>query len=167
MAHQGGGTGAGTTGGGGTGFNILDFFLISDVSILTVVPEPSSIENGYRFIKGGLYRRLRAACRREGTRRLVEAAVDPKNELGLRTPVDLMRRVEAEYPEEATVLRREMSAFRPRFVVNEVRDERDVAIGHQLVAACQRHLGLQHGERCRRRRRTRGRDGARDRSPSR
>jgi flagellar biosynthesis protein FlhG len=128
--------------GAGTSFNILDFFLISDVSILTVVPEPSSIENGYRFIKGGLYRRLRAACQREGTRRLVEAALDPKNDLGLRTPVDLMMRVEAEDPEEAAVLRREMSAFRPRFVVNEVRDERDVAIGHQLVAACSRHLGL-------------------------
>ena len=28
--------------GAGTSFNILDFFLISDVSILTVVPEPSS-----------------------------------------------------------------------------------------------------------------------------
>ena len=39
-------------------------------------------------------------------------------------------------------MRREMSSFHPRFVVNEVRDERDVAIGHQLVAACSRHLGL-------------------------
>jgi flagellar biosynthesis protein FlhG len=128
--------------GAGTSFNILDFFLVSDVSILTVVPEPSSIENGYRFIKGGLYRRLRSASRHEGTRRLVEAALDPKNALGVRTPLDLLRRVEEQDPEEAAVLRREMSSFQPRFVVNEVRDERDVAIGHQLVAACIRHLGL-------------------------
>ena len=46
--------------GAGTSFNILDFFLLSDVSILAVVPEPTSIENGYRFIKSALYRRLRA-----------------------------------------------------------------------------------------------------------
>ena len=128
--------------GAGTSFNILDFFLISDVSILTVVPEPSSIENGYRFIKGGLYRRLRAATKHEGIRRLVEAAIDPKNDLGLRTPLDLLKRVEEEDPDAAALLRREMGAFQPRFVVNEVRDERDVAIGHQLVAACKRHLGL-------------------------
>jgi flagellar biosynthesis protein FlhG len=128
--------------GAGTSFNILDFFLISDVSILTVVPEPSSIENGYRFIKGGLYRRLRAAATHERTRRLVEMALDPKNALGLRTPLDLMARVEQDDPESAPILRREMRAFQPRFVVNEVRDERDVAIGHQLVAACARHLGL-------------------------
>jgi flagellar biosynthesis protein FlhG len=129
--------------GAGTSFNILDFFLISDVSILTVVPEPSSIENGYRFIKSGLYRRLRSVSKHEGIRRLVDAAVDPRNELGLRTPIDLVKRVEQEDVAAAAMLRREMSAFQPRFVLNEVRDERDVAIGHQLVAACKRHLGLQ------------------------
>ncbi|MBI3179572.1 MAG: P-loop NTPase, partial [Deltaproteobacteria bacterium] len=37
--------------GGGTGFNILDFFLIADHGILTAMPEPTSIENAYRFIK--------------------------------------------------------------------------------------------------------------------
>jgi len=129
--------------GAGTSYNILDFFLVSDVSILAVVPEPTSIENGYRFIKSALYRRLRAAAPHGGIRRYVESALDPKNDLGLRTPVDLVRRVEQEDPAAAAVLRREMSSFRPRFVVNEVRDERDVAIGHQLVAACSRHLGIE------------------------
>ena len=62
--------------GAGTSFNILDFFLISDLGMLTVVPEPTSIENGYRFIKSALYRRLRsvaphdvgARARRRGAR---------------------------------------------------------------------------------------------------
>jgi len=129
--------------GAGTSFNILDFFLVSDVSILAVVPEPTSIENGYRFIKSALYRRLRAAAPHGGIRQHVEAALDPKNNLGLRTPVDLVARVEAEDPVAAATLRREMTSFCPRFVVNEVRDERDIAIGHQLVAACARHLGIQ------------------------
>jgi flagellar biosynthesis protein FlhG len=128
--------------GAGTSYNILDFFLVSDVSILAVVPEPTSIENGYRFIKSALYRRLRAAAPHGGIRQYVEAALDPKNARGLRTPVDLVRRVEAEDPVAAATLRREMSSFQPRFVVNEVRDERDVAIGHQLIAACGRHLGI-------------------------
>ncbi|HEX9185562.1 MAG TPA: P-loop NTPase [Vicinamibacteria bacterium] len=128
--------------GAGTSYNILDFFLLSDVSILAVVPEPTSIENGYRFIKSALYRRMRAAAPTEATRQLVEAALDPKSALGIRTPVDLLARVEAQDPEAARALRRETSAFQPRFVVNEVRDVADVAIGHQLVAACARHLGV-------------------------
>ena len=128
--------------GAGTSFNVLDFFLLSDVSILAVVPEPTSIENGYRFIKSALYRRLRAVAPTEAARELVDAALDPKNPQGLKSPVDLVARVEAEDAEAAREMRREVSAFQPRVVVNEVRDVADVAVGHQLVAACQRHLGL-------------------------
>jgi flagellar biosynthesis protein FlhG len=128
--------------GAGTSYNILDFFLLSDVAILAVVPEPTSIENGYRFIKGALYRRFRAVAPRDGVRRLVDVALDPKNDQGLRTPTDLLARVAAEDPPAADLMRREMLAFQPRFVVNEVRDPTDEAIGHQLVAACSRHLGL-------------------------
>jgi flagellar biosynthesis protein FlhG len=128
--------------GAGTSFNILDFFLLSDVSILAVVPEPTSIENGYRFIKSALYRRLRAVAQTESLRELVDSALDPKNPQGIKTPAELVARVEREEPETGRMLRREMSSFQPRFVVNEIRDVADVAIGHQLVAACSRHLGL-------------------------
>jgi flagellar biosynthesis protein FlhG len=128
--------------GAGTSFNSLDFFLLSDVSILAVVPEPTSIENGYRFIKSALYRRLRTLAKSETVRELVDAALDPGNEAGIRTPLDLLGRVESIDREAADELRRGVAGFQPRFVVNEVRDVSDVAIGHQLVAACVRHLGL-------------------------
>jgi flagellar biosynthesis protein FlhG len=128
--------------GAGTSYNILDFFLVSDVSVLAVVPEPTSIENGYRFVKSALYRKLRGAARHERVRQLVDAALDPKNELGIRTPVDLLARVASEDAEAAAALRREAAAFQPRFVLNEVRDVGDVAVGHQLAAACARHLGV-------------------------
>jgi flagellar biosynthesis protein FlhG len=128
--------------GAGTSFNILDFFLISDLCLLTVVPEPTSIENGYRFIKSALYRRLRAAVHRESLREIVDSALDPKNPRGIRSPLDLLERVEKEDPEVGEVLRREMAAFRPQFIVNQVRGNADVTVGHQLVSACVRHLGV-------------------------
>ena len=130
--------------GAGASYNTLDFFLLSDVSILAVVPEPTSIENGYRFIKSALYRRLRTAARTHELVALVDVAMDPKNGEGIRTPLDLLARAETSAtPECAEELRREMGRFQPRFVVNEVRDPSDVGIGHHLVAACSRHLGLQ------------------------
>ena len=128
--------------GAGTSFNSLDFFLMSDVSILAVVPEPTSIENGYRFIKSALYRRLRTLAASEAVRQRVDVALDPRNAEGIRTPLDLLARVEQDDREAADELRRGVAAFQPHFVVNEVRDASDVAIGHQLVAACGRHLGL-------------------------
>jgi flagellar biosynthesis protein FlhG len=128
--------------GAGTSFNILDFFLASDVGLLMVVPEPTSIENGYRFIKSALYRRLRSVAATETVRRLVDAALDPKNPYRIRSPLDLLAAVERTDPEQAESLRQELASFRPRFIVNQVRDPADVAVGHQLVTACARHLGL-------------------------
>ncbi len=45
--------------GAGTSFNILDFFLFADHGILVVLPEPTAIENAYRFIKSAFYRRFK------------------------------------------------------------------------------------------------------------
>jgi flagellar biosynthesis protein FlhG len=128
--------------GAGTAYNIIDFFLAADVSLLVVVPEPTSIENGYRFIKSALYRRLRRAAEGDEVRRLVDSAIDARNAGGFRTPLDLLAAVEREDPRAAEVLRRELRAYQPRFVVNQVRGEADAAIGHQLVTACARHLGI-------------------------
>jgi flagellar biosynthesis protein FlhG len=128
--------------GAGTSFNIIDFFLVSDVGILTVVPEPTSIENGYRFIKSALYRRLRGAADSDTVRSIVDSALDQKNPLGIRTPLDLLAAVEREDPASVPALKQQMASFHPRFVVNQVRDPSDVSIGHQLVTACARHLGV-------------------------
>ena len=37
--------------GGGTYFNSLDFFTISDIAILVINPDPASIENTYQFLR--------------------------------------------------------------------------------------------------------------------
>ncbi len=47
--------------GAGTATNTLDFFLLADRKLVVVTPEPTSIENAYRFIKSAFYRMLRAA----------------------------------------------------------------------------------------------------------
>jgi flagellar biosynthesis protein FlhG len=128
--------------GAGTSFNILDFFLISDVGMLAVVPEPTSIENSYRFIKSALYRRLRELAQTQGVREIVDNALDQKNPWGIRTPLDLLAVVEREAPGQSDALREAIASFHPRFVVNQARGPVDIAIGHQLVTACTRHLGI-------------------------
>jgi flagellar biosynthesis protein FlhG len=128
--------------GAGTSFNTLDFFLASDLGLLLVVPEPTSVENGYRFIKSALFRRLRAVAATDRVRELVDSGLDSRNAAGIRTPLDLLAAVEAEDPEQGAAFRAEVASFRPRFVVNQVREPSDVAVGHQLVTACARHLGV-------------------------
>ena len=73
---------------------------------------------------------------------IVEQAFDTKNSLGIKNPLDLLAAVQKEDPGEADALRREIASFQPRFVVNQVRSPADAAVGHQLVLACARHLGV-------------------------
>lgn len=131
--------------GAGTTFHTLDFFLISNRGLLVVVPEPTSVENGYRFIKSVVYRRLRAVAEEPEVRAIVDEALDPGSPRAIRSPVDLVSAVERESPPAADALRRELASFRPRFIVNQVRGPQDVAVGHQLVTACARHLGIRAG----------------------
>jgi flagellar biosynthesis protein FlhG len=128
--------------GAGTSFNILDFFLMSDVNLLVIVPEPTSVENGYRFIKSALFRRLRAVCEDTEAQEILDFAMDPSNLRGIRTPVELLAAVENDCPDALPPLKAALSAFKPRFVVNQVRGPADAAIGPQLVTACARHLGI-------------------------
>ena len=41
--------------GAGTTLNTLDFFIAADKGIMTTLPEPTAIENTYRFIKSHIY----------------------------------------------------------------------------------------------------------------
>ena len=45
--------------GAGTTLNTLDFFIAADKGIMTTLPEPTAIENTYRFIKSVFHRKLK------------------------------------------------------------------------------------------------------------
>lgn len=44
--------------GAGTTYNVLDFFNLAHTRLVVVTPEPTSIQNGYGFIKSALFRAL-------------------------------------------------------------------------------------------------------------
>ncbi len=128
--------------GGGTGFNILDFFLIADHGVLTVVPEPTSIENAYRFIKAAYYRRLKTAEMAWNLRPLVEQAMSERGQQGLRTPADLVAFVEERDPEGGARLREELERFPLKLVVNQTRAPEEEKLGLAIADACRRYFGI-------------------------
>lgn len=131
--------------GAGNSFNVLDFFLISDDGILVITPEPTSIENVYRFIKSAFYRKLRKVTLHHEARRIIGTAMDQRNERGIRTPLDLVEAVESIHKEMGRTLRREIESFRPRLIVNQVRTKGDVDVGFSIKSACLRFFGIHLG----------------------
>jgi flagellar biosynthesis protein FlhG len=126
--------------GPGSGLNALDFFLVADVGLLVMVPEPTSVENTYRFLKSAFLRRLRRA-RLEQALALVHEG-DHALEGGIPTPSDLYFAAKASNPELAEKLMAEMQRFRPKIVVNQARARSDEELGHSLASAARRRLGI-------------------------
>lgn len=128
--------------GGGTGFNILDFFLIAHHGILTIVPEPTSIENAYRFIKAAYYRKLKTAELAWNLRPIVEEAMADRGSAGMRTPADLVCYVEQRDPEGGARLRAELSTFPLKLVVNQCRSREEHQLGAAVSDACRKYFGI-------------------------
>jgi flagellar biosynthesis protein FlhG len=128
--------------GAGNSFNVLDFFLISEDGILVVTPEPTSIENAYRFIKSVFYRKLRKLSLHPEARQMIEIAMDQRNRRGIRTPLDLVEALEAMDKETGQMARREVENFRPRLIVNQVRTRGDVDVGFSMKSASLRFFGI-------------------------
>jgi flagellar biosynthesis protein FlhG len=128
--------------GSGTTLNVLDFFLISDHGVLTLVPEPTSVENAYRFLKAAFYRRLRTVESVYGLGPILQAVVRGPSGAVL-GPRALLEAVRQQDPASGELLEREMQKFRPRLVVNMARTAGDGEVGDAVVAAWRKYFGLE------------------------
>ncbi|MGZ3696788.1 MAG: P-loop NTPase [Bdellovibrionota bacterium] len=129
--------------GAGTSFSTLDFFLFADVGLITLLPEPTSIENTYRFIKSAYYRRLSRSRALAEIRPLVEMAMDPRNPLGIKCPSDLFREVNKADPDAGMKLKREIERFKPKVIVNQARTQTDIDIGSSVKTVCKKYFGIE------------------------
>ena len=128
--------------GAGTSYNTLDFFLAADVGILVVLPEPTSIENAYRFIKSAFYRKLKNIEYLFDARAFVDQTMNRKNELGIRTPADLLRALEEQFPEVGSKVRGAIGKFDIKLVVNQSRTETDSEVGYGVRNVCKKYFGF-------------------------
>lgn len=129
--------------GAGSHASVLDYFLVSDDGILVLQPEPTSVENAYTFLRAAFYRRMRLAMVGHGVRQLVTLAMDQRNERGIRTPLDLLREIEAQDSAEAHRFVETMRVFRPRLIVNGVRTAEDVKLGFAVSSVCKKYFGVE------------------------
>jgi flagellar biosynthesis protein FlhG len=126
--------------GPGSGFNALDFFLVADVGVLVVVPEPTSVENAYRFVKSAFLRRLRRAGLERALSLLHEG--DHAFEGGIPSPFDLYMAARELDTTLAEKMLPELRNFRPRLIVNQARARTDAELGPGLSSAARRRLGV-------------------------
>ncbi len=126
--------------GAGTHTNVLDFFLVSDHGVLVLVPEPTAVENAYRFVKAAFWRRMKNVAQVFGYDPLLRSVMGSGT---FKSPVELIATVSERDPDAGANLARHLAAFRPRLVVNQARTEQDADIGQAVVAAWRKYFGLE------------------------
>ena len=128
--------------GAGSAYNVLDFFLAARKGVLVVVPEPTSVENAYHFLKAAFFRKLKRAEPRDRVRAAVSEAMKPSSHAAVRTPRELIARVWDIDPEAGAALIDEANQFRPALIVNRVEGPSQERLGRDMVTACQDYFGV-------------------------
>jgi len=128
--------------GAGTAVHTLDLFLLADHGVLVVLPEPTSVENAYRFLKASLFRRLQQLARTLGVAQLAEGALGSRDS-AMRTPADVVAHVRATDEAAADALESALQAYRVKLVVNQVRAPADETVGPAVASAWKKFFGLE------------------------
>ncbi len=128
--------------GAGTHYNVVDFFLLAHHGLLVVVPEPTSVENAYRFLKAAFLRKVKAVDFAEGLKGLVRDALKEREHRAM-SPVELIEVVSARSPGAGAALREQLAAFRPLLLVNQVREPADAMLGEGMCLAARKLFGLE------------------------
>lgn len=127
--------------GAGTTFNTLDFFISAHQGILTALPEPTSIENTYRFIKSVYHRKLKMAEEFLEVGPLIDQAMNSKISTNA-TPADLIGRVIEINPYMGQKLQAELARLVPKLIINQVRTQADIDIGFSMKIICKKYFGI-------------------------
>jgi flagellar biosynthesis protein FlhG len=129
--------------GAGTHVNTLDFFIFSHAGIVVVVPEPTSIENAYVFLKSVLYRKLqsivKAIHQEEVAERLMQSLGDPRFAT---PPLAQLQKFAAEEPEIGQKILSLIQMTHLGVVMNQVRTNADAEIGSSITQISQRYFGF-------------------------
>lgn len=128
--------------GAGVANYTLDLFLLATSGILITAPEPTSVENTYRFIKSAFYRKLKNVILHPEVRNFLEQMSESKKEDHPKTPAELVSRISAINNQAGETLKYEIAAFKPKLVLNQVRTATDIRVGFSMKQACIKYFGI-------------------------
>lgn len=120
---------------------ILDFFGMSSSGIVVLNPEPSSLRDGYIFIKNALIRRMRHELLYDAERRhefdsFIEAAKG-----NWATMLAMM--LESGSPELRTIRENTLDTFRPMIILNRVENFTEgLDTARTFIRTAEAHLGI-------------------------
>ncbi len=125
--------------GAGTHFNTLDFFITSNDNLLVLTPEPTSVENAFRFIRTAYLRIIKRSLGRTAFNSLLKEVVR-RSANGVAKLADMIELLVKHVPRTGHLLEQRLAEFRFNFVLNQFSTELNTSFGHRIEKTCNRHF---------------------------
>jgi len=131
--------------GPGTASNTLAIFMIADEGIVVTTPEPTSIENSYRFLNCLFLKMLKrniSVQKNEELRSLLHRVLEGRKGKGARTIAALTARIREIDERQGKAVETAMGRTALSIVINQVKRNGDGEIGHMMERACYDFFGI-------------------------
>ncbi|MEK6790377.1 MAG: P-loop NTPase [Deltaproteobacteria bacterium] len=131
--------------GPGTSASILDLFLTADHGILLTTPEPTSVENTYRFLKSLFLRRMKNILNGQEhgpSRTLLEKALQGRSLGEMKTISDILAKMKA-LNSGSSGRQDFLGEARLSIIVNQTRSIEDKRIGPSMIKAGSDYFGVE------------------------
>jgi len=128
--------------GAGTHNTTLSFFVMADHSLLVTNPDPTSLENAYRFLKAAFFKKFKNIEASFGVRKIVKEAMAQRNGLSIRRPKDLVTYLLKQEPHYSDRISDSLESLRIGIVMNQVRSKEDIELAESVTQICKNYFGF-------------------------
>lgn len=129
----------------GTHHSTLDFFLMAKHKVVVFTPEPSSIENAYRFLKASFFRKLRRYEHQLQLKTQIDELLANRTTHGIKNPSDLIRVLVEREPVLGLKLKHILGEMNFEIVLNQARTRQETDMGLALQSVCNKYFGFPCG----------------------
>lgn len=129
--------------GAGTASHTIDFFLAAHVGIMSVLPEPTSIENAYSFLRALLWRLIHNVGSRVGDEHTAKIIAERIFEAdGQNGYAKALMRMKPEAPKQVNAILAGLSGRRLGFVANQIRGQKDIEVSQSMSSISKDYFGF-------------------------
>jgi len=129
--------------GAGSHNNTIDTFLLADRMVVVIMPEITSIENMYQFLKNVLFRKLKSILSAHGMKDVVLDSWKNRRIYGIQNLKELIDHLKGISPKIKDILNQELPGFKVFLILNQIRNNQDVSIGLSVKSICLKYFGFQ------------------------
>jgi flagellar biosynthesis protein FlhG len=110
--------------------------------VVVLTPDPTSIENAYRFMKAAYFRKIKRYELQLGLRDQITNLMASSEKNKIRFPSDLVSKLMETEPVKGAQLKHIMNSLDFNIILSQTRSQKDIGLGQSIQTVCNRYFGI-------------------------